>query len=148
ELRQLEPAGHVDLATEGVVVLLRARLDHVVVPEDERTLREVERLGEALGVRRRRGRIAVDALDRERRRLAWLPIEVVLADRAHDRPVGQRYVSAFAEDEVELTVGTDADVRCSELGQGRRTVGMAEALADRERELLARVHVAAQPIAM
>ena len=151
ELRELEPTRHVDLVAERVVALLVARHDHVLVPEHDRPLGEVERFVHRAPERRRRThRFAAQVLDGERRRLARLPVEVVLADRAHDRALGQRhpvrFVTFTTEQDLEVGVGSDADVGRGELGERRRVLGVAEAFPDGERELLARVHPSPDPV--
>ncbi len=83
--------------------------------EPEREARRRERVGGAVGV---------EALDGERRRLAWLPVEVVLADRHRQRAIGQRHavrlVTLAAEQDLEVVARLQAELVRAQLRDRRR----------------------------
>ena len=92
-------------------------------------------------------RFGIEALDREGRRLLGRPVEVVLADRRHDRPVGN-LVASVAEHELEVATGTDPELAGRDRRQRAPRLVVHEPGSQGEDELLAAVHPTAHYITL
>ena len=94
--------------------------------------------------------VAVEALDGEGRRLARLPVEVVLADRHRQRAVGEGYavrlVAVAAEEDLEVVTRAQPELVRAELGDRARSLHVHEIAPDGEDEVVARVHPADDPV--
>ncbi len=103
-----------------------------------------------LGGDRRGVDLGVEALDGERGRLRGQPVEVVLADRAAQRALGQRdavrFVAFAAQEDLEVVTRLDADVVRGELRDGAVHLHVHEVAADGEDEVVARVHAPADAV--
>ena len=92
-------------------------------------------------------RFEIEALDREGRRLLGRPVEVVLANRGHDRPVGN-LVAPVAEHELEVVTGADPELAGRDRRQRAPRLVVHEPGSHGEDELLAAVHPTAHHVTL
>ena len=92
----------------------------------------------------------IETLDGEGRRLLLGPVDVVLADRRHDRavrdPQRSRFRPVAAEDQFELIARRDAEIGGGVLGERAPSLLMHESGAQGEDEILRTMHAPADPI--